>query len=61
MTAVSPEAVAKHTLQPRLDALAARLAALLVRIRTMAGEDLQATLARAVDEAFAGIARESRS
>jgi len=31
-----------------------------VRIRSAAGEDLQTTIARAIDEAFAGIAREFR-
>lgn len=61
MTAVSPETVSKQSLEPRLGVLAHRLAALLVRIRSTAGEDFQATMARAIDEAFAGIARESRS
>jgi len=60
MTAVSSEAVSKQTFHPRLGVLAGRLAALLVRIRNTAGEDLQATVARAIDEAFAGIAREYR-
>ena len=60
MTAVSPETVSKQSLEPRLGVLAHRLAALLVRIRSTAGEDFQATMARAIDEAFAGIAREYR-
>ena len=60
MTAVSPETASKQSLEPRLGVLAHRLAALLVRIRTTAGEDFQATMARAIDEAFAGIAREYR-
>jgi hypothetical protein len=60
MTAVSPEAVTKLTVEPRLAVLARRLAALLVQVRSTAGEDLQATMARAIDQAFAGIAREFR-
>ncbi|RPH70626.1 MAG: hypothetical protein EHM78_10590 [Myxococcaceae bacterium] len=60
MTAVSPETVSKQSLEPRLEVLARRLTALLVRIRSTAGEDFQATMARAIDEAFAGIAREYR-
>ncbi|HUM11783.1 MAG TPA: hypothetical protein VLT82_12605 [Myxococcaceae bacterium] len=60
MTAVTPESVAEHRAEPRPSALARRLAALLVQIRSAAGEGLEATIARAVDEAFAGIAREFR-
>jgi len=37
-----------------------RVAALVVQIRSTAGEGLEATVARAVDEAFASIAREYR-
>ena len=60
MTAVSPEAVTKLNVEPRLAGLARRLVALLVQVRSTAGEDLQATMARAIDQAFAGIAREFR-
>jgi hypothetical protein len=52
--------VSEQTLAPRPGTLARRLAALLVRLRTTAGEDLQSTIARAIDEAFAGIHREMR-
>jgi len=44
----------------RKASLASRLAGWVVRIRSAAGEDLQTTIARAIDEAFAGIAREFR-
>ncbi len=37
-----------------------RLASLVVRIRTSAGEGFEVGIARAVDEAFASIAREYR-
>lgn len=37
-----------------------RLATLVVRMRSTAGESLEATIARSVDEAFASIAREFR-
>jgi hypothetical protein len=60
MTALIPESVANHAPEARPSALARRLAALLVRIRSTAGEGLEATIARSVDEAFAGIAREFR-
>ena len=60
MTAVTPETVSEQTAEPRLGTVAHRLASLLVRIRTAAGEDLQATIARAIDDAFAGIHREMR-
>ncbi len=60
MTAVTSETVSKQNVEPRLGVLARRLAALLVRVRSSAGEDLQATMARAIDQAFAGIAREYR-
>ena len=59
MTAVTPEIVSEQTAEPRPGTLA-RLASLLVQIRTAAGEDLQATVARAIDNAFAGIHREMR-
>ncbi|HVP59008.1 MAG TPA: hypothetical protein VMT11_00445 [Myxococcaceae bacterium] len=61
MTAVTPDSVALDRAAPRPGALARRLTALLVRISSAAGEDLEATIARAVDEAFAAIAREFRS
>ena len=60
MTAVTPETVSEQTSESRPGTLARRLASLLVRIRTAAGEDLQATIARGIDEAFAGIHREMR-
>lgn len=60
MTAVTPETVSEHSAEPRPGTLARRMGSLLVRIRTAAGEDLQTTLARAIDEAFAGIHREMR-
>jgi len=61
MTAVTPESVVEHRAEPRPSALGHRLAALLVRIRSTAGEGMEATIARSVDEAFAAFARESRS
>ena len=60
MTAVTPATVSEKSTELRPGTLARRLAALLVQIRTAAGEDFQATVARAVDEAFAGIHREMR-
>ena len=60
MTAVTPETVTEQTGDPRPGTLARRLAALLVRLRTTAGEDFQSTIARAIDDAFAGIHREMR-
>jgi len=60
MTAVTPETLPEQTAEPRLGTVARRLMALLVRIRTAAGEDLQTTVARAVEEAFAGFHREMR-
>ena len=59
MTAVTSATVSEQTTEPRPGTFA-RLASLLVRIRNAAGEDLQATVARAIDEAFAGIHREMR-
>ena len=59
MTAVTPETVSEQSTEPRPGTFA-RLASLLVRIRSAAGEDLQATVARAIDDAFAGIHREMR-
>jgi len=60
MTAVTPETVTEQTSEPRPGTLAHRLVALLVRLRTTAGEDFQSTMARAIDDAFAGIHREMR-
>ena len=60
MTAVTPETVSEQTSESRPGTLARRLTALLVRIRTTAGEDFQSTIARAIDDAFAGIHREMR-
>ena len=59
MTAVTPETVSEPA-EPRSVSLARRLASLLVRIRSTAGEDLRTTVARAIDEAFAGFHREIR-
>ena len=59
MTAVTSATVSEQTTEPRPGTFA-HLASLLVRIRSAAGEDLQATVARAIDEAFAGIHREMR-
>lgn len=61
MTAVTPEAVSEQTDEPRPGILAHRLADLLVRIRRAAGADLEATIAQAIDEAFAAIHRDMRS
>ena len=60
MTAVTSETVSEQTAEPRPGTLARRLGSLLVRIRAAAGEDLQSTIARGIDEAFAGIHREMR-
>ena len=61
MTTVTDAARAVSKIHPRQgDSFLARLAAMLVRIRSTAGEGLEATIARAVDEAFASIAREYR-
>jgi hypothetical protein len=60
MTAVTPETVSEQAAEPRSGTLARRLTSLLVRIRTAAGEDLQATIARAIEEAFVGLHREMR-
>jgi len=60
MTAATPETLSEQTAAPRLGAVSRRLMALLVRIRTAAGEDLQTTVARAVEEAFASFHREMR-
>ena len=60
MTAVTPETLSDQTPQPRPGPRARRLMALLVRITTAAGEDLQTTVAHAIEEAFAGFHREMR-
>lgn len=60
MTAVTPEALSEPTAEPRPGILTRRLAALLVRIREVAGEDLETTISRSIDEAFAAIHREMR-
>lgn len=60
MTAVTPETASEQTFEPRPGTFARRLAALLVRVRATAGEDLQSTIARSIDDAFAGIHREMR-
>ena len=59
MTAVTSATVSEQTTEGRPGTFA-RLTSLLVRIRDAAGEDLQSTVARAIDEAFAGIHREMR-
>jgi len=61
MTAVTPESVVQHHAERRPGALIQRLAELLVRVRSTAGEGLEAAIARSVDEAFAALAREFRS
>jgi hypothetical protein len=60
MTAVTTEAVSEQRAEPRSGTLARRLAALLVAIRASAGEGLEATIARSLDEAFASLHREMR-
>jgi len=61
MTAVTSETVSEQTTESRLGTLARRLTSLLARIRTAAAEeDLKVTVARAIDEAFAGFHREMR-
>ena len=60
MTAVTPETVPEQTAESRRGTLARRLTSLLARIRTAGEEDLKATVARAIDEAFAGVHREMR-
>ncbi|HEY1907691.1 MAG TPA: hypothetical protein VGG91_16710 [Myxococcaceae bacterium] len=60
MTAVTTEAVSEQRVEPRPGTLARRLAALLVAIRASAGEGLEATVARSIDEAFASLHREMR-
>ena len=59
MTAVTPETVSA-TAGPRPGFLSSCLALLLVRIRSAAQEDLRTTVARAIEEAFAGFHREMR-
>jgi membrane-bound lytic murein transglycosylase B len=62
MTAVTPETMSEQAAEPRHPStFARRLAALLARIRTGGEEDLRTTVARAIDEAFAGFHREMRS
>jgi hypothetical protein len=58
VTTVTDVASAAHS-HPRASLLE-RVAALVIRIRSTAGEGLEVTVARAVDEAFASIAREYR-
>jgi len=60
MTAVTTEAVSEQRAEPRPGTLARSLAALLVAIRASAGEGLEATIARSIDEAFASLHREMR-
>jgi hypothetical protein len=60
MTAVTTEAVSEQRAEPRPGTLARRLADLLVAIRSVAGEGLEATIARNIDEAFASLHREMR-
>lgn len=59
MTTVTDVASAATRFRPNASLLE-RMVALVVRIRSTAGEGLEATIARAVDEAFAAIAREFR-
>ena len=62
MTTVTDAAPpSRGTIRTRLGAsLLERLVTWVVRIRSTAGEGLEATVARAVDQAFASIAREYR-
>lgn len=60
MTAVTPENVSEQTTEPGPGTLARRLSSLLVRIRRADRGDLQTTVARAIEEAFAGLHREMR-
>ena len=61
MTAVTPEAHAvPQTDAPRSRWLLHRLAALLGRLRSPAPDDLDGSMARALDEAFQALAREYR-
>lgn len=60
MTAVTPETVSEHTAEPCTGNLTRRLTSLLALIRTAGEEDLKTTVARAIDEAFAGLHREMR-
>ena len=61
MTTLTNATSAVSRIHPRKDAsFFARLAAMFVQIRSTAGEGLEATIARAIDEAFASIAREYR-
>jgi hypothetical protein len=60
MTVVTPETVSEQTVESRRGTLARRLTSLLARIRTADGEDLKTTVARAIDQAFAGFHREMR-
>ena len=60
MTAVTTESVSEQRAEPRRGTLARRLAALFVAIRSSAGEGLEASIARSLDEAFASLHREMR-
>jgi hypothetical protein len=61
VTTVTNAASAVSRIHPRKGtSFFARLGAMLVQIRSTAGEGLEATIARAIDEAFASIAREYR-
>ena len=60
MTAVTPETISEQTAGSRPGVLARRLACVLAWIRRADGEDLRTTVARAVEEAFAGFHREMR-
>ena len=60
MTAVSPTTVPQQRVERVREPFVRRLVRLVVQIRSDAGEGLEATIARAVDEAFASIARDYR-
>jgi len=61
VTTVTNASSAVSRIHPRKgESFFARLASMLVRIRSNAGEGLEVTIARAIDEAFASIAREYR-
>ncbi len=60
MTAVTPEAHAVHQTDAPRSRWLVRLLALLGRLRSPAPEDLDSSMAHALDEAFQALAREYR-
>ena len=61
MTTLNPTVTASTHRGPRRASLLERLVTWVVDIRSLGGEGLEATVARAVDEAFAAIHRDMRS